>query len=39
MVEKKLPFRDNGMHKNRVSFCASVLMNVNLFKMHRNAIP
>lgn len=23
---KKLPFRDNGMLKNRVSFCASDLM-------------
>lgn len=31
MVEKKLPFRDNGMLKNRVSFCASVLMNCKPF--------
>lgn len=31
MVEKKIPFRDNGMLKNRVSLCASVLMNCKPF--------
>lgn len=31
MVEKKLPFRDNGMLKNRVSFCALDLMDCKPF--------